>query len=112
MNDDGSITLDGDADGTASFTILSRQGGFGEGVHMTLGKVDFGKNAENTHVTVKNGSTLTATSMAKSAVTFSASGTNTWEVKIEIADGDKFDNVTIYPMLNYGTTAAPYYAIN
>ena len=112
VNDDGSLKLDGKATGSTSFTLLTRTGGFGENVYMSLGKVNFGKNAENTHVTVYNGSTLTATSSANSAIAFSASGTNTWEVKIEIAEGDSFDNVTIYPMLNYGSTAAPYYAVN
>ena len=112
VNDDGSLKLDGKATGSTSFVLLTRPGGFGENVHMSLGKVNFGKNAEKTHVTVYNGSTLTATSSANSAIAYSASGTNTWEVKIEIVEGDTFDNVTIYPMLNYGSTAAPYYAIN
>ena len=29
--------------------------------------------------------------------------------EIHISSGDEFDNVTIYPVLNYGITAEPYF---
>ena len=112
VNDDGSLTLDGTATGTTDVVLLTKTEGFGEGVNLTLGKVKLGDDAENSRLTVYKGNTLIASSTPYSPIVFTATGTDTWYVKLSIREGDSFDNVTIYPMLNYGSTAAPYYAVN
>lgn len=111
VNDDGSLTLDGTATGSATVTLLTKQGGFGTNVHLTLGKVDLGKDAKS-NVTVESNGTVYASSHANSSVTFTATGDSIYTVKLNIADGDTFEKVTIYPVLNYGTSAASYFAIN
>ena len=110
INEDGSITLDGEADEDITLTLLTDADGFGSQAIMALGAADFGEDADGAYIAVYNGSTLEASSYEGETI-FISSGATSHTVKLFIPAGAELDNVTVYPMLNYGVSAASYFKI-
>lgn len=112
VNKDGSITLDGKATKAFSLTIAELSGESVYGTYLTLSGFDFGNDApgaellynvpEEVTYAIHNGfsSTICVDYIISDSL-------DSFEIYIE--NGDEFDNVTIYPMLNYGITAEPYF---
>lgn len=114
VNDDGSITLDGEVE---TFTKLELIRAFGTGVEgeslnsvFTVGPVDFGSDADESCLGISPAESDISTVKVSSdrAVTFTGSD---WDgsLYIMLYEGDKFDNVTIYPTLNPGFVVCPFY---
>ena len=111
INKDGSITLDGKATSATSLLMYTNAAGFGSNVFVSLGKADFGENAEGTALVLYNDNVEGARSLANDDVTFTSELGHTYLLKLEIAEGDEFENVKIYPVLNYGTSAESYFTV-
>ena len=108
VNKDGSLTFDGRAEADIVLTLLTDADGFGEQCLMSLGEIDFGEDAAGAFIAVYDGVVLEAKTDGASSV-FISSGTTEHTVKIFIPKGADLDNVTVYPMLNYGVTAESFY---
>lgn len=111
VNKDGSITLDGQSTANTSVLLYTNAAGFGSNVFVSLGKADFGEGAEGTALVLYNDNVAAVRSLANDDVTFASELGHTYLLKLEIAAGDEFDNVTIYPVLNYGTSAESYFTV-
>ena len=111
VNKDGSITLDGKSTAATSLLLYTNATGFGSNVFVSLGKADFGDEAEGAALVLYNDNVVAARSLANDDVTFASELGHTYLLKLEIAEGDEFDNVTIYPVLNYGTSAESYFTV-
>ena len=108
INKDGSITLDGKADSDITLTLLTDADGFGAEALMTLSGIDFGEDGEGSYIAVYDGSEVEAKAENTAAV-FISTGTTEHTVKLFIPADAEFENLTVYPMLNYGVTAEAYF---
>ncbi len=117
VNDDGSITLDGKAKAASDLALYKVVGYEVCGVAYTIGAVDFGEDAAESylhwsfdglilsqHYRVYSGDSVTFTVLQGDR-----SDLSEHYLFLSIAEGDSFDNVTIYPTLNYGYVAQPFY---
>lgn len=111
VNKDGSITLNGKSTAETSLLLYTNATGFGSNVFVSLGKADFGDKAEDTSLVLYNDNVEAARSLANDDVTFASELGHTYLLKLEIAEGDEFENVKIYPVLNYGTSAESYFTV-
>ena len=110
VNKDGSITLDGKANSDLSLDIFVDLDGFGKTALMTLAGADFGDKAEGTYLAVYNGSVVEAKSESTDVV-FISNDNTIHTVKLVIPSDAEFDNVTIYPVLNYGIKSVDFYSV-
>ena len=115
VNDDGSITLDGKAEEESNIRLFCVNDYSLFGLELTINSVDFGEDAENTYIYWYHDNTSDESlsyklysGESKSFAVNYADGQN-YNFYLSIAEGDEFDNVTIYPVLNYGVTAVSYF---
>lgn len=105
VNDDGSITVNGTATAEISFHLHD-----GAGLSFEAGNYTVSGGEENIAVVVvKNGTNWIASNTSGKTQT----GSLTAEAKITrinlyVYNGTTFNNVTVYPMLNRGSSALPY----
>ena len=121
VNNDGSITLDGEATSDIALTLGSFIDTDIAGQKMAVGRVDFGEDAPGSYLKWDyDGEAYESDSVYKIPVGFdfffspfftsgSAGNGSEFHLNIVIAAGDSFDNVTIYPVLNSGVTVVPYF---
>lgn len=109
VNSDGSIVLDGKATAAISKVLTATPK---TNYTYTISKLNCGDDAPGTKISVNDGITAVATSSRSSDITFQMPAANgTVTVTLEIASGDEFDNLKIYPMIANGVNAQPYYTI-
>ena len=112
VNKDGSITLDGKATSDFSLTLAELSGESVYGIYFTLSGFNFGEDAPGTSLMydhVEEESFYIHNGYSSTVLIDFATIDSLHAFEIYISSGDEFDNVTIYPVLNYGITAEPYF---
>ena len=115
VNDDGSITLDGTATGKSNLRLFEISDYAVNGLTLTIGSVDFGEDAENSCLLWRHGGGSDGVhyyelySGDSETFTINYADSQNYNFYLSIVEGDEFDNVTIYPVLNYGVTAVSYF---
>lgn len=117
-NDDGSITVNGTATATAVYQIGSttKLSNYNllVGGEYTLGSLPSGYGRYDSYYAIQfydsNGDvTDTYIAYANTPITFTVSeGNVTCQIYFAVTASNTFNNYTIYPMLNYGSSALPY----
>lgn len=113
VNEDGSITLDGKATSETKLELYRAPDADCDARVFTVGSIDYGKSSKNSDFYMEHSETL-GDSFAIPAntgmtFTFTESDSNDCVLSLRLAKGDSFDNVTVYPTLNYGYVAQPFY---
>ena len=121
VNEDGSITLDGEATEDTDLELMSFDCDESLGFVFSCSAVDFGTGASASEMLLINddgdgGTYHEEISSLTSGSNFeyrgqctTSSGDCSHTIVLRLAEGDEFDNVTIYPVLNYGYVSQPFY---
>ena len=114
VNEDGSITLDGRVTKETLLKLYTVKDTDCYGFTYTVGAVDFGEGAEASDLYWEYTGLSDSYSYdipAGSVVTFTLceSASADFNFYLRLAKNDSFDSVTVYPTLNYGYVAQPYY---
>ena len=121
VNDDGSITLDGEASGAFALDLFKVLDSNVAGSIFIVSGFDLGDEAPGASLRVDHD----ARGMNVSMMDFlycpigynyvfrfpviQSSSESFFTLQLTVAEGDSFDNVTIYPVLNTGITAVSYF---
>ena len=115
VNGDGSITLNGTATGKSNLRLYEVSDLEAYNVTYTIGNIDFGSSAKSSRLFWRHGSNTGGTdyyevfSFDSKTFTCTQKSGETYSMFLSIENNDVFDNVTIYPVLNYGFEAQPFY---
>ena len=113
VNEDGSITLDGKATAETKLELYRAPDDSCDVRVLTVGSIDYGKSSKNSDFYMEHSVTLCDSFAipANTGMTFTFDGVDgsDFVLSLRLAKGDSFDNVTVYPTLNYGYVAQPFY---